>query len=92
MRLLLTAEDVEASLQEQSRDAQYRIPAAVQEISHVKAIIANQPDVLQTHLQTKVKPCAGRLTVTEAVHTSAAAAIGYQCYCICTECCAAEGH
>jgi hypothetical protein len=36
MRLHLTAEDVEASLQEQSRDALYRIPAAVQELSHVK--------------------------------------------------------
>ena len=37
MRLHLTAEDVEAALQEQSRDALYRIPAAVQEIFHVKA-------------------------------------------------------
>lgn len=36
MRLHLTAEDIETSLQEQSRDALYRIPAAVQEISHVK--------------------------------------------------------
>lgn len=36
MRLHLTAEDVEASLQEQSRDALYRIPAAVQELSHAK--------------------------------------------------------
>lgn len=36
MRLHLTAEDVEAALQEQSRDALYRIPAAVQEVSHVK--------------------------------------------------------
>ena len=41
MRLHLTAEDVEASLQEQSRDALYRIPAAVQEISHVKVHFAN---------------------------------------------------
>ena len=37
MRLHLAAEDVEISQQEQSRDALYRIPAAVQEISHVKA-------------------------------------------------------
>ena len=37
MRLHLIAEDTEASLQEQSKDALYRIPAAVQEISHVKA-------------------------------------------------------
>ena len=36
MRLHLTAEDVEAALQEQSRDALYRIPAAVQEVSLVK--------------------------------------------------------
>ena len=36
MRLHLTAEDVEAALQDQSRDALYRIPAAVQEVSHVK--------------------------------------------------------
>ena len=36
MRLHMTAEDVEASLQEQSRDALYRIPAAVQELSQVK--------------------------------------------------------
>ena len=36
MRLHLAAEDVEVALQEQSRDALYRIPAAVQEVSHVK--------------------------------------------------------
>ena len=36
MRLHLTAEDVEATLQELSKDALYRIPVAVQEISHVK--------------------------------------------------------
>lgn len=45
MRLHLTAEDVEAALQEQSRDALYRIPAAVQEVSHVKvhSNIPNNP-------------------------------------------------
>lgn len=41
MRLHLTAEDIETSLQEQSRDALYRIPAAVQEISHVKVDMTN---------------------------------------------------
>lgn len=48
MRLHLTAEDVEAALQEQSRDALYRIPAAVQEVSHVKvrSIIPNVAVVL----------------------------------------------
>lgn len=42
IRLHLTAEDVEAALQEQSRDALYRIPAAVQEISHTK-VRSNNP-------------------------------------------------
>ena len=44
MRLHLTAEDVEVALQEQSRDALYRIPAAVQEVSQVK-VRHNIPNV-----------------------------------------------
>ncbi len=50
MRLHLTAEDVEASLQEQSRDALYRIPAAVQELSHVKVGVTGTWQIDHQHL------------------------------------------
>jgi len=50
MRLHLTAEDVEASLQEQSRDALYRIPAAVQELSHVKVGVTGTWQIDLQHL------------------------------------------
>lgn len=51
MRLHLTAEDVEASLQEQSRDALYRIPAAVQELSHVKGDLLSLKQGVHKQLQ-----------------------------------------
>ena len=37
MKLHLTAEDVEASLEDDSARALQRIPAAVQEVAHVQA-------------------------------------------------------
>ena len=56
MRLHLTAEDVEAVLQEQSRDALYRIPAAVQEVSHIK-VRSNVPIVVMLLVQSQGRNC-----------------------------------
>ncbi|KAL3131897.1 hypothetical protein ABBQ38_007602 [Trebouxia sp. C0009 RCD-2024] len=51
MRLHLTAEDVEAALQEQSRDAVYRIPAAVLEVSHIKGDLVSLKQGVHKQLQ-----------------------------------------
>lgn len=50
-RLHLIAEDTEASLQEQSKDALYRIPAAVQEVSHVKGDLLSLRQDVHKQLQ-----------------------------------------
>lgn len=51
MRLHLTAGDVEVALQEQSRDALYRIPAAVLEVSHIKGDLVSLKQGVHKQLQ-----------------------------------------
>lgn len=82
MRLHLTAEDVEATLQEQSRDAVYRIPAAVLEVSHIK-VCCSTPNMLLTLMLLVIPSChhAGRPGVTQARGAQAAAATGHACCC-----------
>lgn len=55
MRLHLTAGDVEVALQEQSRDALYRIPAAVLEVSHIK-VQCSKPNILVELLHVMPSP------------------------------------